>query len=1393
MKNRKGAAFIIVVVLSAFILLLAGLMAILTQAYYKNQAKNLSVDKALTVAEKGLAALTSASWTYIPDPITKVDERPGVVDNFSFYLTKVEAPVQFSVNGSPDGQNAPLLENEVTYDLFTVYCIGVITNGPSLTTLGTGEGLTAKLDHLATTGTSGTGITVSSERAISSTVVEKETYPGVKAYDSNISYSGDGTETVTYGGDAYICILAYPSNYSLILPAGVILPTDGNYWSPSPLPPTLVFVPNNADPIEISTDHLPRVSDWEKITLAQFVTGGGPQGPPPRHVFTAAVSGPITIAAVGGGTVTPTTTILTYAGGAVPITATPAAGYHLANWAVTVNPSYISITNTGAAATSIAATNQLHQGDVGTVTATFAANRGTVTITAGPNGTVLPATTTLTYNDGVEPTITAIANAGYHFASWAVTGNVAYVKIADPSSGTTTLRATSSMPNGGTAKVTATFAANVSGTITIAAGPNGTVSPTTTTLTYNGSAVAITATPEAGYAFVSWTVIGNAGHVNLVNASTAATIIKATSSLPQGGTATVTATFAANISGPITITAGANGRVTPTSTAGLTYLGSAVAITATPDGGYHFVAWAGTINATYVSLANANLEETTLAATSSLPQGGLATVTATFAANDSAPIAIAAGANGTVAPTSTTLTYGGAAVTITATAAAGYHFANWAGTNNADYVSIVDISTAATTITATNSMPQGGTATVTATFAANISGTITITAGTGGTISPTSITGLTYLGSVVAIMATPNTGYYFVGWAVTVNPTDVNLTSSGSAATTISATSSMPQGGTARVTATFAGNGSGAITITAGEGGSVTPTATTLTYTGSAGAITANPNAGYHFVGWAVTVNPNYVNLTSSGSAATTLAATSSMPQGGTATVTATFAANVSGTITIMSGDNGTVTPTSTTLTYMESAVIITATPSVGYHFVSWAVTVNPTYINITNASAAETRALATSSLPQGGIATVTATFAINTFTLTYIAGANGAISGTSSQMINYGAAGTAVTAVPNAGYYFVNWSDARNTNPRIDANVIANVTVTANFSTNWTHIGAELTGYTGPGGAEVMPSGIEGITITSIRASALDSTQGHLLTGVTIPNSITSIGTYAFNNCIKLTRVTIPNSVTSIGDDAFQGCLTLTSVTIGRGLTSISASAFQNCTALTSVTIPNNIISIGDYAFAGCGLTSATIPNSVTFIGIYVFQGCLALTSVIIPTSITSTSTGMFYGCTSLTSVTIPNNLTSIGRNTFGWCAALTTMTIPNSVTSIGSGAFGNCTGLTSVTIGSGVNSIDGGAFAVCTSLTSVTIPASVTSIGGVAFYGCTGLTSVTIPDSVTSIGDAAFSNCSKLAITNFLGDAPTGATNVFETCKAGFYIHRLAGATGWGPTWYGYPVVTP
>ncbi|NWG03180.1 MAG: hypothetical protein HXY44_10040 [Syntrophaceae bacterium] len=122
-----------------------------------------------------------------------------------------------------------------------------------------------------------------------------------------------------------------------------------------------------------------------------------------------------------------------------------------------------------------------------------------------------------------------------------------------------------------------------------------------------------------------------------------------------------------------------------------------------------------------------------------------------------------------------------------------------------------------------------------------------------------------------------------------------------------------------------------------------------------------------------------------------------------------------------------------------NSSGYYSATVSIGQ---TYTVTPQKTGYNFNPASRTYTK-IYTSQSNQNYTAT------LKTFTLTYTAGTNGTISGTSPQTVNYGGNGTAVTAVPNTGYHFVNWSDGSTANPRTDTNVTTNISVTANFTIN--------------------------------------------------------------------------------------------------------------------------------------------------------------------------------------------------------------------------------------------------------------------------------------------------------------------------------------------------------
>ncbi len=264
----------------------------------------------------------------------------------------------------------------------------------------------------------------------------------------------------------------------------------------------------------------------------------------------------------------------------------------------------------------------------------------------------------------------------------------------------------------------------------------------------------------------------------------------------------------------------------------------------------------------------------------------------------------------------------------------------------------------------------------------------------------------------------------------------------------------------------------------------------------------------------------------------------------------------------------------------------------------------------------------------------------------------------------------------------------------------------------------------------------------------------------MTIPDSVTSIGSYAFYGCTNLTSVVIPNSVTNIGGYAFEDCSGLTSVTIPDSVTSIGFEAFKGCNGLTAVYIHDlaawcgiefgsSFSSAHHLYLDGEEVVDLTIPDSVTSIGSYAFHGCANLTSVAIPDSVTSIGSEAFYGCSGLTSVTIPDSVTSIGYYAFYGCSGLTSVTIRNSVTSIEAKAFYGCHGLTAVTIPACVcQSTMSNVFpAAYQQITDVTICEGVKTIGEQTFYNCRGLKSVAIPESVILVESNAFYNCSNLA----------------------------------------------
>ena len=240
------------------------------------------------------------------------------------------------------------------------------------------------------------------------------------------------------------------------------------------------------------------------------------------------------------------------------------------------------------------------------------------------------------------------------------------------------------------------------------------------------------------------------------------------------------------------------------------------------------------------------------------------------------------------------------------------------------------------------------------------------------------------------------------------------------------------------------------------------------------------------------------------------------------------------------------------------------------------------------------------------------------------------------------------------------------------------------------------ITKYTGTESTVILPSTISSWPVTKIGEDALkDNTT---ITSVTIPASVTEIGSNAFAGCTNLTSVkyggdwsklTIQSGNPAVQDAAnaplfdfeftpdntavivtnykYNGAaadVTIPSRYKGKPVTTIGHAAFFN-SAVTSVTIPDSVTSISDEAFINCPkLTNISIPNSVTYIGFSAFSSCTSLKSITLPSSLSFISGALFLGCSQLITIHIPVSVTSIGNNAFADCPSLMTVTYPGSKT---------------------------------------------------------------------------------------------------------------------------------
>ena len=309
-------------------------------------------------------------------------------------------------------------------------------------------------------------------------------------------------------------------------------------------------------------------------------------------------------------------------------------------------------------------------------------------------------------------------------------------------------------------------------------------------------------------------------------------------------------------------------------------------------------------------------------------------------------------------------------------------------------------------------------------------------------------------------------------------------------------------------------------------------------------------------------------------------------------------------------------------------------------------------------------------------------------------------------------------------------------------------------------------------------------------------------------------IGDRAFLGCSVLTSLTLPAGITSIGDNAFWDCNGLKEVrfcingNLDTYLTkghpyiyvySCGIKYYINDKEITSIEIPSNVTTLGDCDFQGCsGLTSLTLSAGITKIGDDAFNDCSGLKEVRfcindnLDTYLTKGHPYIDVDCgikyyindKEITSIEIPSNVTTLGDCVFQGFSGLTSLDLPAGITEIGSSAFQDCSGLTSLTLPAGITKIGAGTFSGCSGLTSIYVYAEkVPRIDSYAFAGvdakkCTLYVPMgTRDDYRLSVFGDYFENIVEFEATGI--DKTTTSTDVEEVSRYSVNGQRLVGPT--------------
>ena len=267
----------------------------------------------------------------------------------------------------------------------------------------------------------------------------------------------------------------------------------------------------------------------------------------------------------------------------------------------------------------------------------------------------------------------------------------------------------------------------------------------------------------------------------------------------------------------------------------------------------------------------------------------------------------------------------------------------------------------------------------------------------------------------------------------------------------------------------------------------------------------------------------------------------------------------------------------------------------------------------------------------------------------------------------------------------------------------------------------------------------------------------------VTLSENVIDIGDYAFGNCMYLSEISVPNSVTRIGSGSFSNCLNLKKVSLGISIVTIGDSAFSMDTVLEEIVIPNSVQTIDNKAFYNCdALKMLVLGENLKYIGESAFESCSSLTSLIVPDSVVTIANRAFFDCYHLNKVTIGSSVEYIGG--FGQCFALIEVFNKSALDIVvGSEEHGHIAyyarNVYTETNGNCNITIDPNGFIIyddnqdrilvgyCGNESDLIIPDGVTEIYEYTFWMKDGISTISIPNTVTSIGDKAFELCFALS----------------------------------------------